>query len=494
MTIGLISLPSALQAQAGAESELTPRAVLEITLANNPQIREATLGTTAAQALMDAERYRYPWTLLGDAGYRKQEEPSLGVIESGTRESESVGAGLQLIKELVFGTRISADLRWDRTKLSVPYRLPSLDIDRVETIGPHHTGTVRLSVEQPLLRGSGSEQGELPFERARGNWTLAQRQRERVTIESAQRALTSYWRWVEARRKLTFKEQGLDRTRRLAKATLERIEAGQVAEVQRDLVEQRTYASEQEVLLLENEVQDAAEDLRLVMGLAFDADFGTPPTGLPEDNAGLAPIDSALDRAREQNVEIAILEAQIEVAKRTEQISLEATRPKLDAQISWSQTSLTEEPLKVLQQIALSDYMGLFAGLVFEMQLGNNPLEQRSEANRIERLRLESILDATLQSLERRIRAARRGLMTQRKRVELSQKEIDLARKNLETMRQKYSAGLSSSLEVLELEEQLQEAEVRQINSQVSVLLARVSLESLQGTLLEAYGVKTDAP
>jgi outer membrane protein TolC len=493
-TLGLMSLPSSADSQESTPTVLTPFRVLETTLQNNPQIQQAAFGTAAAKALLDGEEQRYPWTLLGDAGYRNQEEPSLGLIESGLRKSESFGSGLQLVKELVFGTRFSAEIRWDRTKLSVPYRLPSLGIESVETIGPNHTGTLRLSLEQPLLRGSGRAQGQLPIQRARGNWTLARRQTERVVTESAQRALTSYWRWVEVRHKLAFKRQGLDRTKRLAKATLERIQAGQVAEVQRDLVEQRTYVSEQEILLLENEAQDAAEELRLVMGLPFDAECGTPPVDFPADKGDLDPIDVALQRARSRNVEIAIAEARIKIARKTEEIGLEATRPKLDAQLSWSQTSLTEEPLVVLEQIALLRYVGLFAGVVFEMQLGDNPLEATSQANRIERVRLESILDATLQSLERRIRAARRGLMTQRKRAELAEKEIDLARKNLETMRQKYAAGLSSSLEVLELEEQLQEAEVRQVNSRVSVLLARVSLESLQGTLLEAYGVTTDGP
>ena len=155
-------------APVGAQT-LTPEEALRSTIARNPQMQE--LGLTLRAATLDAEAQMSlrPFTLRGDTGFQFDEQPSVGVIESGVRQTTTFRGSAELLKQFVIGTSLSLRLDVNRTVSEIPFTVPDLGISETRVFGPNYFTGLTLAATQPLLRGAGKELGNLPL-------TLAQQQ------------------------------------------------------------------------------------------------------------------------------------------------------------------------------------------------------------------------------------------------------------------------------------------------------------------------------
>ncbi len=469
---------------------LTPQEVVNSTVQKNPRMTE--LGLTVREARLDAEAQESlrPWTVQSDAGAQFDEQPSVGVIEQGVRQTTTFRGSAELLKQFVYGTTLSFAIDLNRTVSEVPFTVPDLGISETRTIGPNWFASARLSASQPLLRGFGKQLGNLPLDAARQQVDVAELQRLQAASGLVAEALQAYWNWVGSNLDLQARQESLERTRIISRATIAQIEAGQLAELERDIVEQRIAAAEQALVTSEAAVIDAAENLRKVMGesIAVDGTF-EPPTVLPRDPPAVPNLESALEAAKASNPEIALLREQIDAARLSTVQTRDQTRPRLDATANIAQLGLAEDIGETFEQVGTLDFTTWFVGLTFSVPLDNGLAAKQLEADEVAVKAAEVRRDQAEREIALQVRQARRLLTTQKRRLELSEKEIALARKNLQAMQDKFEAGLASYLEVLQLEEDLSEAQLGYNRARIDVIIARIGLQRLTGVLLESWGV-----
>lgn len=475
-----LSLPSASLA-------LSPAQVLEEAAKQNPRFKEAGLQVQQSTKTLESQQNIRPWTLRADVGLSYDEQPSSGVIEDGTRKTTFGTAGVELLKQFVIGTQLSVRLDWNRSRAEIPFTVPDLNISELRIIGPNFGGNFSARVTQPLLKGFGSEVNELPEQAARIQLDAAELGMNRAAQDLVVDVLSAYWGYTRASMERDALQGSLDRTKAFGELTLAQIEAGQLAELERDIVGQRISQAEQALILAEAQVLDAWEGLEVAMGRS-------PGDAPPEPQLGDSPaknfaFEDVMEQAKASNPELALLKTELQSSELTLVRSRNQTRPQLDAIASLSQRSLSDEVVPSFTQIATLKYTSLFVGLNFIMPLDNTLNTAQLSADEIALQRAEWRYKDALLQIERQVRQALRLYESQKKRAELSAEEIALARKNLEATNLKYAGGLASYLEVMELERTLQDAEIRYAQTLLDVKVALLGVQRLTGELLSEWNV-----
>lgn len=487
MKLGVLILGLTLSAPVMA---LSPQELLEQAAKTNPRFKEVGLQVRESEKSLESQESLRPWTLRADVGVSYDEQPSSGVIEDGTRKSTFGTAGVEVLKQFVIGTQLSVRLDWNRSRAEIPFTVPDFNISEVRIIGPNYGGNLSARITQPLLKNFGSEVNELPETAARLQLDVARLTQARAAQDLVVDVLNAYWTYSRATMEAEALRASLKRTKDFGELTLAQIEAGQLAELERDIVSQRVSQAEQALILAEAQVLDAWESLQVSMGKSPGAEPVAPEFGeTPRDSFS---VESVLERARQSNPELLLLSQELRSAELNLVRSENQTEPQLDAVASLTQRSLSEEVSPSFTQIATLDYTSLFLGLNFVIPLDNTLATAQLEADEIavERARWR-YTEAELQ-IERQVRQAIRLYETQKKRAELSVDEVRLARKNLEATNLKYAGGLASYLEVMELERTLQDAEIRAAQTELDVKLAHMGVLRLTGELLDQWNVEME--
>lgn len=479
-----------LAGQAGAD-QLTPEQVVRASVQKNPRMTE--LGLTVRQAELDAEAQDSlrPFTISSEVGGQFDEQPAQDVISSGVRKTTTLRANAAILKQLVIGTQLSFRLDLNRTVSEVPFTVPDFNIEEIRKIGPNWIASATLSGSQPLLRGRSPKANDITRTLANKQLDIAELQRRQAANGLVADALDAYWRWVSAHLSYQASAASLERTKILSEATIAQIEAGQLAELERDIVAQRIAAAEQGLVTSEAGVLDAEETLRKVMGESMNSvQRWEAPEVITRDPPAIPTVESALQSARDVSPDVALLQQQIESTELNIVRSKDQTLPQLDAVATLSQFGLAEDVGTALEQVFTLDFTSYFIGLNLAIPLDNGLAKKTLDADRVAVQVAEARRDDALREVELRVRQARRLLETQKRRLELSETEIGLARKNLDAIQAKFEAGLASYLEVLQIEEDLSGAEQRYNEARIDVITARIALHRITGTLLEQWNVE----
>lgn len=471
---------------------LTPQEAIQNAIQGNPRFAEVGLAVDEAAMQVRAQQSIRPFTLSANGGFNFDEQPTSGVIEDGIRTSNFLSLSTALAKQLVYGTQMSLQFDFNRSQAEVPFNVPQFNISETRTIGPNYGNLLQFSVSQPILRGFGRDLNDLPLAIARQNQTVAELQRLRTAHDLTAEVLNAYWSWVRAAREVETVEASLQRSKTIAELTVAQIEAGQLAELQRDIVAQRIASSEQTLLLARSAAVDAWQSLQKIMGVDYGETIPEPPQQLPESPGTIPPAEALLETALETNPDIELLDQDIKANKLQLRRSANDVKPQLDAIGRISQSSLAQDVPTAFEQIATLELTSFFIGLNFVMPLDNGLAESTHDANQIAVERAKVRKTQAVREVEQLVRQARRVLVTQRERLALSNDEVKLARKNLTALQDKYSAGLASYLEVLEQETALEDAELRNSQSAVDLLQAEASLRRITGTLLDSYDVTVE--
>jgi len=73
--------------------------------------------------------------------------------------------------------------------------------------------------------------------------------------------------------------------------------------------------------------------------------------------------------------------------------------------------------------------------------------------------------------------------------MSLSERVIQLAEKNVEAETRRFGLGRATNFDVLQRQDELQQAQLRRARAQVDYLNATAALDALTGVILKRYGI-----
>lgn len=433
---------------------------------------------------------------------RSQVNPVSSTIESSSGRDVTIDLGLS--QNLPTGGSYS--LRADNTR--------STSSGGVSTVSPRYSPSVGLALNQPLLRDFGIDINRRGITIARNTLGINHEAFRTVLMNTAVSVEQAYLNLVYARRAVEVVKQSLFLARDQARITQIRIDVGASAPL--DILQPRVTiaTSEEQLIIAAANVRSAEDQLRALLHLAPE-EWDRPI--IPTDAVDYTPlpinVDDAVARAMELRPELRQDALTTDTRRVQYLFARNQVLPQLDLDVNYGLAGLagnvaerdpnTGAPTGRIQRIQYgSGLRQIFEGDFPSWTIGFNvgvPITNigaRAEARRAELDYRQSKLtqEQTRENITVDVRQAARDVDTASRTIVATRAARDAAERNVEAERRRYENGMTTNFQVLEVQQQLSDARVRELQALVGYNQAVSRFHRAVGDVLDVRGISVDAP
>jgi outer membrane protein TolC len=483
------------------ELRLTLKDAIAMALQHNINIEvgrlrlgSAKFGVTGATGIFDPT-----FRTVGSYGSSKQPETSL--ISPSTNSGQfDLGIGALL------PTGANYTLGWTnrRTEYSGP------GTDQVFYLNPSYASTISFSLSQPLLQGFGTDVNRSGIEVARRNRDISALDFQNLVITGAQAVEGAYWNMVYTRDNLAVKQQSLKLAQDLLDQTRTRVRIGTSAPIDIVQSEATVAAREQEIIVAENDVEAAADNLKQLLGFENPDDWKSVivPADSLEAPRAKVDLDSAIDMALARRLELKQDKMRTENSETSVLVARNTVLPALNLNLNYGLAGAgvkAVDPVTGLpdqgnwndavSQIGNADYPQWSVGFLLSVPIGNRDAKAKLAQRRYELDAARQQEALRRQSVIADARQAVRELEASGKSIDAAVKARELAERNLDAEQKKFANGMTTNYQVLQIQSDLAIAQAAVLRSRVAYRVATVRYHFSVGDLLESMGIAlTDAP
>jgi outer membrane protein TolC len=366
--------------------------------------------------------------------------------------------------------------------------------------------SLTLTFNMPLLQGFGKEVNTVGLVLAKSNVNIT---RQALSLQSQltmQQVENAYWDLVAAREAARVARESLKLAQDLYDLNKKKVEVGTLAPIEITQAEAGVASREEAVIIADTAVMNAEDSLLRLMAVPKDDSAWNErvlPTDRPEYQARTVDVNAALAKALDLRSEMATAREQLKNSELSERVARHETKHSLSLNAalapSYSASSDTGSQITTGGAATPQSSTGQTAdsrawsvGLLYGYPIGNRAAKSNYEIATLNREKAEVGLKNTEQSVRVDVRTAARNVESGVKRVEAARASAVLQRKTLEAEQKKFENGMSTSFEVLRIQNDLFSAQLAEIQAILSYTKSLADIERAQGTLLEARGLRID--
>ena len=462
------------------ESKISLLDVVYQTIAINPELRIQKQSVQYATGVRQEQRGRFD--VYSTTSIRAQQN-----YEDLSRAEDS-GFGSGLTKQLRDGRQIG--IQANATRLS----------DAFDNIQVPNTGTVRIFVDQPLLRrrGIGTQANELASQAALN----AERYQLRRAIADRVLATTKvYWDYVAAYERLQVALARQARTQGRLEEIRTLIEKAEQPRSALGLAEADLADVTAELLNIEANLHNVRQSLGIAIGISY-LEIGDLPA--PSDQLSVVcgslkvpPMPSMLDfeTAFAKRGELLAANEQLEAALVQWQASKQNAKPDLSVRMNLGYSNVQNgSGFSNFFQPFFGSPPGANAGMAisYDAPRGNNlrrgQLSQRQASYLQQKIFVENLRRTILSDLSVAFNTLRRGVQSNAQRTVAVKQYQGVLRD--ETKR--YRLGLATLLNVLQVEEGFTSAQFASIDAMNFVAKSLIELRHASGDIVPLGGTQID--
>lgn len=485
---------------AGDEIRLTLAEAVEIALTRNIALRTERYARERARLGIDQAMGIYDFGLSASVSAAQDESPAASNLD-GAEIQEQKRNGLTLGGSQLLPTGGVAGILWTNNRFETNSTFSLLN--------PSFSTGVDFTLTQPILQGFGRQATDYGIEVARVGDRISQELFTAQVIQTVQRVENAYWLLIAARDQLRVAEESLRLAQELHDNNRVRVEVGTLAPLELVSSEAQIATREEEIIRARGTIGDA-EDLLFFL-LNIEQGDAWSKTIIPETDPEIeqpeVTVEESIATALATRTEIAAQELELKALELDQAFYAQDLKPRLDLRATYGLNGLGGDVLlrddqgnvigtlpggwdDAMDQVTGWDFPGWVVGLEFSVPLQNRSAKARKaiadvalEQGRLASEQLE--LQITTE-----VRAAVRNLETSRQQLESARVSLRLAERNLDAERKKFDNGLSTSFQVLEIQDDLSAAGSRVVAATTGYRRALVEYYRATGKLLERSGVR----
>ncbi|RMH42844.1 MAG: TolC family protein [Deltaproteobacteria bacterium] len=468
---------------AGPARRLTLADVLAVAVRQSPDLERAAIDERVAQAAYLESLGIDDWLVTGVATARVVELPE----QSSRVFAGQKGADLAvtLARSLATGGAVSATAGAGvRTSLACDL---TLTCDEVTL----KAANVRVTFDQPLLRGRGAAVARAAQRKADIGRSIAALSRQAAALDALQRVIAAYWEVAYAARDLAIRRGSLELAREQLRITRAGIDAGSIAPTEAVAVEQGIVEREEAIVAAEVNVAERSLDLRRIAGLEIG-----PGEVLIEPAEPTGPLDRRFDvnaavaRALERSPGLRAIALQGEQAEIDAIVTANGLQPVLDLHVEGGPDSETASTADTLEQLATFDSYSVSASLTFQHEIGSRAARGADRRAQLARRRVKVDLEAARRETAVATAQAVHLARAAQRRIALAEQAIALAEQTLRNEQARFQAGTATNFDVLQRQQAVEQARLRHARAVVDYLSAAAQVDALTGDLLDRYGIR----
>ncbi|MBI4559437.1 MAG: TolC family protein [Candidatus Hydrogenedentes bacterium] len=379
--------------------------------------------------------------------------------------------------------------------------LVSMDLSREENtfnrFVEEWSGGLTLSLTQPLLRGRGQAVNLTRIRVAKNSRRLAEDQLQVLVLNTVAQVVKSYWDLVGAVENVRVRQQALANAERLVQINEKRLEIGTAAAIDVLQAKAGLATRQSELIAARSQVQDAEDVLKKLLDMR-ENELISPKSIVPTDRPSLAevPLDEAqsVAKALELRPEIRSGELEIETAQLQRRQAGNQLLPQLDLSGSVLQGGRDHKLREVFYGVRERRDNAYTITLQGSVPIGNRAGRGAYERAAVTAHQAEQRLEKTKQDIVSNIRLALRGVKTSRILVESNRQISALQEVNLAAEEKRLQLGVTTSYQVLQVQEDLIVAQVQEVQAKIASEKALTDLQLAEGSIFETLGIEFQTP
>jgi len=372
------------------------------------------------------------------------------------------------------------------------------------TLNPAYRIDMDLTFIQPLLKN----RGKLATER---NLLIAQTNRG-ISRETFELQVTNvildveaaYWNLAESIAQLEVAEESLDLAKQLHEQNMIRVEVGTLAPLELVQSEAGVASREVEIIRARAAIGDRSDVLRQLMNLERLGDLWdlpVVPTSDPFEQPETVGLDEAIEIALENRPEL----RQQELALQNRQVDVDYFRNQRKARLDFAGTyglngvggDITDpefpsdgDYLDAMDQIKDAAFDGWRVALNFAFPIQNRTAKANSAIADVNFDRALAVQKDVELGVITEVRRVARALGASLEAVESAEVSRRLQEKNYEAEQKRYDNGMSTSFQVLQIQEDLTQARSQYVDTVAAYRRALALHYQSIGKLIEESGVE----
>ena len=369
-------------------------------------------------------------------------------------------------------------------------------LQALPSVGRAH---IALSATQALLRGRGTDTGPAALEAIAELYAEAATHRLRhVQTSRALVAVSAYWDYVAAHRRLTILGASEERARALLAEVQLLIDKDERPAA--DAVHFSALLADREASrsVAEIAVVRARQALGLAMGLKDSAipTLGPPGDDLPSPDPDwrLAPEGRAMlvERGVDARADLGAAQTELKAAQRTVHVADRSKEPRLDLQLTLGYSGLDESTTAENLITPLGGSIGgpdVSVALNFEWPVQNRAFEGALARQRALLERAQLAQDELERTIRAEIAAGAETLDLQIRAYKAAKASVALHKQTVINQRRRLRSELSTAIDVLVTEERLTGALLSELSSELRHAQALANLHFAAASILPKGGV-----
>ncbi|MBI5522795.1 MAG: TolC family protein [Desulfarculus sp.] len=455
-----------------------------LALAQNPQIRLAEQAVEASKGALETARGRFDFTLASSLAQSYNTLPLAKLYRDAYRRSfqtTNITSFDMEAKQLLYnGVQLNPYITVTRTRDTLDY--PVL---------PASQATVQFQVVVPLLKGLGEEATGAPGRAAQRDLESAQTSYMHAISLNLYNAINGYWLLRQAQYSLDVNIESEARARKLLEEVRFLVEADQtprstMVNLQANLglkSAQRQAAQRSVLAAAENLANSLGLSGQGVMGMPLAADEFPPPGTMPL----VAGEDIYRGMAMDRRADLKAAKAKEQAAQENLVAALDAMKPKVNLTLAAGYNGLSE--IESYDSYGRSITDGIYGPSVmgkldFEFPLQNRAARGQMLASKAQ-LRQAQINHGDLaRQVELGVTSALATMAAAARQYADASGSVQNYRQSADDERTKFQLGISTILDVIQVEDQLTSALLNQVAALQGYASALARLRYETGTLI----------
>ena len=355
----------------------------------------------------------------------------------------------------------------------------------------------RVSITQPLLRNFGPKASKTFIVEARNTLGISQSQFRSTVIDTLSAAEKAYWDLNFTLINLKTSQAALQLAQDFLDQNRIKVRVGTLAPIEITQAEAQVADREEAVIIAESQVKTAEDGLRRVMNVPKDSPVWSQPL-LPSDPLPLVEqspdMESAVSTALQHRPDLE--QARLDLKSKEADLAFRRNQRRwgLNLNGSYGKVGIDVDnygnSIDDLRRGANKDWQVTMA---LGIPIGNRQAIASFTDSEYALTQAGKGLETLELAARVQVRDAVRAVQTTLKRVKAAQVNVRLQKEKLSAEQKKFENGMSTSFQVLQFQNDLFTAQVRENLAMVDYNKAQVELERVQGTLLEARHVAVPA-
>lgn len=359
------------------------------------------------------------------------------------------------------------------------------------------SGGLTLTLTQPLLRGRGPRANLARIRIAKNNRSVAENQLMTQVMNTLSDVVKSYWDLVGAYQQLEVRERSLDNAERLLEINQRRLEIGTGAALEVVQAKASVAQRQGDVISARSQVLASEDRLKLLLNMRDEENF-SPAQLIPTDQPYATELDldetESINRALEHRPEMDSAELEIDSAEIERLRAANEMQAQLDVTGSVFQGARGAKASDVFDGVTNRNDNSWSLSVNGSIPIPNRTGRGAYSKAHLSQRQAEDRLRKTISDLTLNVRSAIRSVGTTRILVESSRQARALQETNVAAEEKRLKLGVTTSFEVLRIQEDLASAEAQEVQALIDFEKAKADLELAEGLLLQSLGVEYEMP